>query len=277
DALTRERVAWLMLNPSVPAWERSRVDPNGGVLSHATAAYVNRWGDLPADTITLSVPRRRVSRYEDTRYLVRNLDQDDVVLVEGLPATTAERTVADLLTEHVDGGHVGQIIYDAVRRDQLDVDALAARIGHLARHYGVPRRDGRALIDHLLEQGGHLATELAKPRLARPAESAGVPSTQITQGFFNSVGPQLFPETPSATSPALHDMMRNLARQHPVAATALFAVTPVVDQRPWSIFRALTADGSPVAGAGVLGIAGRGRDDVAAVSGDQDDDEDPST
>ncbi|MDQ3406041.1 MAG: type IV toxin-antitoxin system AbiEi family antitoxin domain-containing protein [Actinomycetota bacterium] len=254
EVFTRERVTWLMLRPSVPAWERPALDPDGGVLSHATAAYVNGWGDLLANVVTLTVPRRRTSRYEDVRYLIRDLAADDVVLVDGLPTTTAERTVVDLLTEHTDGGHIGQIIYEAFRRDRLDVDRLAARIGHLARHYGVERRDGRALIDRLLDQGGHLADELAKPRLPR--------HTQPRPGLWMAQGSSF--------------LKMFVGRKVP-PALGLTSLPLGSQEFTKGIFAATWADATRRLPAGA-GIPGQARDDVIDEPDDRDqDDEDAAT
>lgn len=165
----REKSVWLLLNPAVPAWKRPRLDPDGGVVSHSSAALIHDIGDLRADTVEITVPRRRTTRESDVRLRRRVLDEADVTLVDGLPITTVERTIVDHLDDHVDGGHVGQMIYHAVRAELVAVDSLAARIGDYNPRYGVKGRDGRALIDYLLAQGGRLADDLAKPRLA-PSE-----------------------------------------------------------------------------------------------------------
>lgn len=165
----REKSAWLLLNPAVPAWKRPRLDLDGGVVSHRSAALIHDIGDLRADTVEITVPRRRTTREPDVRLRQRVLDDVDVVLVDGLPVTTVERTIVDHLDDQADGGHVGQMIYQAVRGEQIAVDSLADRIGKYNPRYGVRGRDGRALIDYLLGQGGRLADDLAKPRLA-PSE-----------------------------------------------------------------------------------------------------------
>src|SRR5690625_2637945 len=54
--------ALLTLNPSVPAWLRPELDPDGGVVSHRTAADLHELGDMLAERIVLTVPRRRSSR-----------------------------------------------------------------------------------------------------------------------------------------------------------------------------------------------------------------------
>lgn len=161
----QERAAWLLLNPAVPAWERPRLDPAGGVVSHSSAALIHDIGDLLADTIEITVPRRRGTREPDLKLRLATLDENDVTLVEGLPVTTVERTIIDHLADHHDGGHIGQMIHHAVRADQLDVDSLAARVGVYNRRYALKGRDGRELIDYLLDQGGDLTEDLAEPRL----------------------------------------------------------------------------------------------------------------
>lgn len=157
-----ERAAWLLLNPAVPAWERPKLDVDGGVISHRSAALLHGIGDLVAERVEITVPRRRTTRDPDTRLRVGRLPDDDVTLVDGLPVTTVERTVLDLIADHVDGGHAGQVIHQAARRGLLDLDRLAPRLGDYCRRYGVRGRDGHALIDNLLEQAG------IDPARARP-------------------------------------------------------------------------------------------------------------
>jgi Transcriptional regulator, AbiEi antitoxin len=46
DPLRETRAAWLQLNPAVPGWERPLIDPDGGIVSHTTAARVHDLGDM---------------------------------------------------------------------------------------------------------------------------------------------------------------------------------------------------------------------------------------
>jgi len=128
DAIREQKAAWLLLNPSVPAWRRPRVDPHGGVLSHRTAALIHRVGDLPAGTIEFTVPRRRASKHPDLSFRIAQLPDNDVTLIDGLPVTTVERTIADLIADHIDGGHATDIIEQALRRGQVEPDTLVARL-----------------------------------------------------------------------------------------------------------------------------------------------------
>ncbi|WP_438388509.1 type IV toxin-antitoxin system AbiEi family antitoxin domain-containing protein [Actinopolyspora saharensis] len=145
------KAAWLALNPSVPAWERLTPDTDGGVVSHRSAATLHDLGELVAEDVEMIVPRRRNPRDPSLRLRKRAVAESDVTLVDGLPVTTIERTVVDLLEEHVDASHVGPIVHDAARDGRLDLNRLAPRIGGYSRRYGFAAGDGRALLDHLLD------------------------------------------------------------------------------------------------------------------------------
>jgi len=136
DALRQQKAAWLLLNPTVPAWHRPRIDPHGGVLSHRTAALIHSIGDLPADTIEFTVPRRRASKHSDITFRIAQLPENDVTLFEGLPVTTVERTIEDLIVDHIDGGHAVDIIEQALRRGQTEPDTLATRLERHTRRHG---------------------------------------------------------------------------------------------------------------------------------------------
>jgi predicted transcriptional regulator of viral defense system len=149
------RAAWLRLAPAVPAWERYEPRTYGGVVSHGSACLLHKLGDVPADEVELTVPRRRTTREEGVHLRVGEVDAADVTIVEGLPTTTAERTIADLVAARMDGGHVGGVVSDADRLGLIDLDALAERVQSCARAYGLDRdATGLELIEHLVSQAG---------------------------------------------------------------------------------------------------------------------------
>lgn len=157
------KAVWLMLNPAVPAWERQDLDPDGGVISHSSAALIHDIGDRRADIVEITVPRRRVTREQDVSPRRADLTEGDVELVDGLPVTTVPRTIVDHMADHIDGGHLGTMIYHAARRGMVDLDELAERVGTYARRYGLRRGDGRGLIEYLLAQAGHSLADLIAP------------------------------------------------------------------------------------------------------------------
>jgi predicted transcriptional regulator of viral defense system len=149
-----EQAVWLSLRPDVPAWERPKVDPDGGVVSHQSAARLHGLGDLPDTHIELTVPRRRTTRDPNVKLCKGELADADVTLLDGLPVTTVLRTIRDLLDRHTDASHVATIIRQAVEAGQVPTAELPGAIAHFARRYGAPAGDGAALLAHLLAQIG---------------------------------------------------------------------------------------------------------------------------
>ncbi|WP_079038158.1 type IV toxin-antitoxin system AbiEi family antitoxin domain-containing protein [Streptomyces sp. NBRC 110028] len=181
------KVAWLRLQPSVPAWQRSAGDPDSGVVSHASACQLQELGDIPAPVVEISVPRRRVTKDSSVRLRTAVVEPSDITLIDGLPVTTARRTILDLLGAKADGGHVGGVIAEAERRGLVSVEELAEEAGRFVRRYGMPRTsDGRALIEHLVLQAGET---LRSDQLER-ASQAGFNSALHMLGLQHMFGSQ---------------------------------------------------------------------------------------
>ena len=125
------------------------------MISHASACQLQGLGDIPAPEVEISVPRRRVTTDSSVRLRTAIVEPSDITVVDGLPVTTAHRTILDLLSAKADGGHVGGVIAEAERRDLISIETLAQDTGRFARRYGMPRgSDGRDLIEHLVSQAG---------------------------------------------------------------------------------------------------------------------------
>jgi predicted transcriptional regulator of viral defense system len=145
------RVAWLRLDPAMPARERDGLGTNDGVVSHRSACVVHGLGDIPAPTVELIVPRRRRITGPWLRLRVRTeLSVCEVTMLDGLPVTTVALTIIDLLRDRADGGHVGGVILDAERRGLIDPDQFAPRVEKFAPSYAMPRASGRDLLSVLV-------------------------------------------------------------------------------------------------------------------------------
>ena len=151
DGHRDKRVAWLVLAPGLMAEERLADPTATGVLSHTSAAALHQLGDLRDD-----IPEVTVSRRKQTRRPMRihrlPLAADDVTLVEGLPVTTPERTVADLLRDGHDLDHVAHLAGDGLTRGVIDVAALARQLEPVAHRMGAT--DGPAAAAKLIEIAG---------------------------------------------------------------------------------------------------------------------------
>lgn len=141
DNLEHLRAAWLSTEPDRLAAERLRDRENGIVVSGLSAATVHNVGDFREGAHEFTSPTRRQTKRPDIRYRNRKLPQGSVVIRDGLPVTSPEQTIADLLNTGEDLSLVSQVVRDAAN-DRLDgatvLDALSTRA---ARRYGIESSD----------------------------------------------------------------------------------------------------------------------------------------
>jgi|SRR5665647_784305 len=201
------RAAWLSLDPTRTAEERLGNPNVAGVVSHASAADLHNLGDLLNDEHEFTLPQRKQTRREGIRVHRGDLTEQDVTIVAGLPVTTEERTIADLLRAGNDPEHVAQIIGQGVRRGVVNLNDLADSLDPLARRHNQP--DGSALVEYLLDLVGlspaALARELAQSSTGQELVAAGrlsaigemlgsvLPKIDTTQllGLESFLGPQI--------------------------------------------------------------------------------------
>jgi hypothetical protein len=191
------RAAWLSTDPTRTAAKRLSSREPGAVIAGSTAAFLHGFGDLQPDPFEFATPVRRQSQRLDIRYRHRRLNPDEVTVRAGLPTTTVERTVADLLSDREDVSLVAGVLADAVRRSAVDLALLTTLLGPLAARHGHPRNDGASLLQHLLELGDvDVASQLR--RLSRsPAwrESSFVVELQQTVSTLRQVEAMKTPGT----------------------------------------------------------------------------------
>src|SRR5580704_9337174 len=165
------KVAWLRLDPAVPAWERPLLGPNSAVVSHSSAAVLLRLGDLVVRDIEFTTTRRRTSRDPAVRLHRATLAPYEVTWADGLPVTSATRTLADLLAAGIAASHAGSFLAEALDRRMLSVEVVITELAPFARQYGCPAGDGQGLVEALLGQApattGILAREQTVADLAR--------------------------------------------------------------------------------------------------------------
>lgn len=160
------RATWLTLDPARTAEERLADPVNAGVASHTSAASLHRLGDLLDDTPEFTIPHRKQSRRE-IRIHRRPLTDIDITIVDGLPTTTPERTIADLLRDGHDPDHVAHIIGQGVRRGVIDLDDLTVHLDPLARRHGHP--SGQAFLEYLLDLVNLSPAALTRELASTPA------------------------------------------------------------------------------------------------------------
>lgn len=162
------RAAWLSTDPARSAEARLRDEPASVVVTGASAAWLHRAGELLADRHEFTTPVRRQSQRAEIRYRQRQLGPVDVTIVSGLPVTTLERTVADLVGSRTDLSLVADVLSDAARMSRLDLDRLAALLAPLSARNGLRRGDGEALLGRLVEIAGLDLASLAREIASSP-------------------------------------------------------------------------------------------------------------
>lgn len=130
----------------------------GGVTRHVvaagrTAAALHGIGDwFPAESEFVT-PNRRTTRLSDVRLRMRRVDEEDIVYVDGLPAMTVERTIADLVEAREDPSLMADALRHAVQRGTfLRPRRLAQLLESLAHRNG--EASGAALAGRLILAGG---------------------------------------------------------------------------------------------------------------------------
>jgi hypothetical protein len=175
------RAAWLAADPSRTAEARLRDLVSGIVVIGESAASLHGVGDLPADRHELSSPARRQTQRSEISYRQRQLEPDDVTVAHGLPVTTIERTIADLVEARTDLSLVADVLRDASRARSLDTDRLSDLLSPLAARNGHPKDDGTALLDRLTALAGLDEASLAEAISASETLSALVAANSLAR------------------------------------------------------------------------------------------------
>lgn len=131
--LDQTRTNWLALSPKLFLRERLKAlrDKNlwnDAVVSHLTAAnYIHQLANRQPDTCDYTVKTARRIRAHAVQFYPR-ANKPQWELVDGLPVTTIPQTIADLYTDDLDQGHLGEIVYDAMLRRGESLHNIAAAL-----------------------------------------------------------------------------------------------------------------------------------------------------
>lgn len=189
-----EQAVWLSLRPATAAWERPKLDLDGGVVSHQSAARLHGLGDLPGTHVEMTVPRRRTMRDPGVRLHRADLRDSDVTVLDGLPLTTPSRTIRDLLHRHIDASHIATIIRQAVEAGQVRLQDLPDQIGQYAHSYGAKRGNGSDLLDHLLGHLGPSIRDISVPTSWQELERStwsNLEKMPVTWGQLSRISPEI--------------------------------------------------------------------------------------
>ncbi len=148
------RAAWLALEPKLEAGARLRKSELDSVVSGTSAARLHGIGDLREDRLEFTTSKRRQTQRAGIHFTIRDLDREHVTIRHGLPTTTVERTLADLVAARTDLTHVAAALGDAMRQGSIDLGELSRQLAPLAARNSLPKNDGNAFVSRLLRLAG---------------------------------------------------------------------------------------------------------------------------
>lgn len=130
------RAAWLSLEPHLFAFERLDAGPQGFSVTHRSAAELHGLGQLIPDKLEFVSTVQKRTRREDVRLRRRSVSDADITLVKGLPCTTVEKTIADLIESNEDLSLVADTFADGAKLNMVDFDHLSRLLEPLAKRNG---------------------------------------------------------------------------------------------------------------------------------------------
>lgn len=163
------KAAWLSVFPAKTAYARLSAKPHDAIVVGRTAAYALGAGDFLPMPYTFALSRRKQTSREDVRFLLCSVDDSDIVYLDGMPVTSFERTVYDLIRLDEDPDLVSKFIQDAVRKKGhvFDREKMSNLLSPLAARSGFSPRDGQSFADSLI------ANNAAEIQMKRAADSIG--------------------------------------------------------------------------------------------------------
>ncbi len=110
---------WKLTAPARFTHERLRVaDWDGITVGGSTASALLEIGDLHVSPYRLYAPWRVNTRNTAVRFARRAVPRSDVTFAQGLPVTSPERTVFDLVVDDEDLSLVADVLRDAWQADR---------------------------------------------------------------------------------------------------------------------------------------------------------------
>lgn len=107
------------------------------VVSHDTALAIYQLSDIMPATIHLTIPKNRSRRQKGIKYHTARIAPQETTTFNGLPITTVERTITDVIRSGIDATMIKQAIEQAIKRGMITSSSLMKQ----ASQYGEKTRD----------------------------------------------------------------------------------------------------------------------------------------
>lgn len=141
---------WLSLNPT-RAIDSEPGGSDNAVATGVTAAWLQELGEVGPTPYEFCSAKRKQTQRRGLTLRKRALPKEDVIIVNGIPATTPARTVLDLIDDGEDLSLVASVLRDALARGLVSDEAnLAKEIDQRAQKLGIPK--GQSLFKKMIAE-----------------------------------------------------------------------------------------------------------------------------
>lgn len=134
---TAIKAAWLSLYPKKTAYERLSVLPYDAIVTGRTAACLQGFGDFYESPYCFVITERKRTTRKELELLHYPVEERDIDLTFGIPSTTPERTLADLIQLEEDQSLVENYIEQTASSGYIfDEQRLISLLEQLRHSYG---------------------------------------------------------------------------------------------------------------------------------------------
>ena len=145
------KAAWLSIFPKETAYDRLRARPRDAIVTCRTAACMLGDTEFLESPFAFAVPNGKRTSRKDIELHPWPVDERDVVIIEGLPTASVERTISDLVRSNEDPSLVGNFITGVCRRGHIiDEARLAELLSPLSSRNGFKKDDGASFARKLV-------------------------------------------------------------------------------------------------------------------------------
>ena len=195
------KAAWLSIFPKETAYDRLRSRPRDAIVTGRTAACLHGDTELRESPFTFAISSSKRTARKDIELHPWPIDERDVVIIEGLPTASVERTISDLVRSNEDPSLVGNFITGVCRRGHIiDEARLAELLSPFAARNGYKKGDGvsfarklvmefaeDAQVQHALETIGQILQSMSGNSEMRGRFLGAIEELTRTLRLFNHV------------------------------------------------------------------------------------------
>ncbi len=99
------------------------------VVSHTSALAVYDLSDVLPGEIHITISRNRSRRHAGIKYHTCKISKNEITSYKGLPITTVERTITDVIRNGLDSNLVKQAIHQGINRGMITHASLSGQAG----------------------------------------------------------------------------------------------------------------------------------------------------